>query len=662
MFRAVERSRANVLVVKRMLPVLAADPLARRMFEEEARISAFIHDENVVSFLGAGTNDGQPFIALEFVPGVDLWRLTRWITRRSQILDVDVALHVGLSILAGLAAIHSANDETGRSLGIVHRDVSPSNVLLSVDGDVKLGDLGIAWSQLREAAPVAPMNERAKGKLGYLAPEQVAGGEIDQRADVFSAAVVTAELLLGRPLFAAGSELGVLLAIRDGDIRPFTEIVSRLPDGLGDIIVRALAREPKDRIKSASTLRVLLEGYFSGDTSAAKKTLGELVKAAATAREDQGGALAVAVATPLQIDDRTPVDELQLEYAAEDAELTPLNLGGAELTPLRGVGEGPTTADVPTLQYHIVKANGEEEGPLPFAALVEAVATGKLGDHDRVKMPGGHVQFVSEFSSLARHLPMASQTGVPTKDREGIKRADATYTLAGGGVVRAFSVATLRDETGLLLCEHGGVRKEVYLSKGRPEYVASNLGGELLGEYLVGRNVITRGELDMALAVMPRFEGRLGDTLAALGLVEPVHLFRHIATQVREKLLDLFVWSGGSASLYRDVQPPQSGFPLDIDPWQVIEEGMRKRIAEGLDDDAFAAHGGARLERVVPPPSDVPILKLPADVQDVLGALSRPSTLADLSRHPTFKGRGIDLGAKPVVGLLLHLGLVRWTK
>ncbi|HEY8535563.1 MAG TPA: serine/threonine-protein kinase, partial [Vicinamibacterales bacterium] len=222
----------RAVVIKRLLPALVHDPEQRAMFAHEAELGRRIDHPNVVAVLDHGEDDGTPYIVLEYVFGVDLWRLTRWMRRTGRPMRVPLAVWLGTEMLSGLAAVHAVRDDSGQPLYVVHRDVSPSNIFLSVHGDVKLGDLGIARAALFEAQRRGGPGFRAKGKLGYLPPEQVAGKAVDQRGDVFAAAVVIAELLLGKPLFAGGTEIGVLLAIRDGDVSAFRAIVPSLPPGL----------------------------------------------------------------------------------------------------------------------------------------------------------------------------------------------------------------------------------------------------------------------------------------------------------------------------------------------------------------------------------------------------------------------------------------------
>src|SRR5207302_7197566 len=162
----------------------------------------------------------------------------------------SIAVHVTREVLRALQSVHSAKDEQGRAMGIIHRDVTPSNLYLSSDGKVKLGDFGIARSStratLRNAASAV-----LKGKFAYLAPEQVAGEPFDHRADLFSLAVVLAEMLLGKPLFAGSGQLAVLLAIRDCRIDALREARKTFPTGLFEVLEGALARDPAQRFQSA---------------------------------------------------------------------------------------------------------------------------------------------------------------------------------------------------------------------------------------------------------------------------------------------------------------------------------------------------------------------------------------------------------------------------
>jgi serine/threonine-protein kinase len=634
------------VVVKRMLPRIASDQSARAMFAEEARIGSHIRHPNVVQVLDYGEAADNSYLVLEFVQGVDLWRLSRFLTRTGRQLSVQEAIYIAREMLAGLHAVHEVVDEAGTRLGVVHRDVSPSNVLLSIYGDVKLGDLGIARTRLREKFPSTSVGERAKGKLGYLAPEQVRGVESDRRADVFSAGVVIAELLMGRPLFAGGSELAVLLAIRDSKVHPFIEHAAQLPEGLGAIIGESLAQKPARRPANADLFSSRLAPYQTVPADQLRMSIARMV---IEALEVGPAALPFSltptrtltdphsiVVAALGYDPReghTPVREL--EHDARLAEATPAPSGAL---------------------YEVRTSAGTRLGPWSFAQMVQAVSTGQLGPLDNVRIDNGPPRTLGEVPELARHLTSSTLNTNTVVEGSGVQLSGEIMPLDDGGFVLALGRAAVERSTALLLCELGGVRKEVYIKDGAPAFVTSNLAGELLGEYLVSINVISRGELDMALAVMPRFEGRLGDTLSALGLVEPVVLFRHIADQVRDKLLDLFLWASGSCTHYHGVAPPPSGFPLNIDGWDVLDEGLRRRMLNGREDTRV----GMLRQRRILPATGPQLLRmraaLPQRLKQLLSELDRPMRAIELRRINS------DDPDQPVRDalLLLYLGAVRF--
>lgn len=635
------------VVVKRMLPRIASDKSARTMFAEEARLGSHIRHPNVVQVIDYGEQSDNAYLVLEFVQGVDLWRLSRFLTRTGRQLTVPEAVFVGREMLAGLHAVHESVDEQGVRLGVVHRDVSPSNVLLSIYGEVKLGDLGIARTRLREKFPSTSVGERAKGKLGYLAPEQVRGVDSDRRADVFSAGVVIAELLMGRPLFSGGSELAVLLAIRDSKVHPFLEHAAQLPEGLGAIIAEALAQKPARRPANAELLSSRLLPYQTLPADQLRESIAAMVIDAL----DAGPAALPFSLTPtrtltdphaifmaaLGFDPReghTPIHHLNA--AARMAEATPSPVGP---------------------MYEVRTTGGGKLGPWSFAQVVQAVSTGQVGPIDHVRVDGGSLRVLSEVPELARHLPSSTTTNT-VMEGSHMQLSGELMPLDDGGVVLALARAAVDRATALLLCELSGVRKEIYIKDGSPAFVTSNLAGELLGEYLVAKQVISRGELDMALAVMPRFEGRLGDTLSALGLVEPVVLFRHIGDQVRDKLLDLFLWTSGSCTHYHGVVPPPSGFPLNIDAWDVLDEGLRRRIAAGLEDARLTMLRTRKLLPATGPQLLRMRAALPQRLKLQLSELDRPMRAAELRRI------GSDDAEQPIRDalLLLYLGAVRFTE
>lgn len=620
--RRADDPESPVVVLKRLLPHVAEEESGLAMFAEEARLGAYVQHPNVVRLLESGLHRDPPFLALEHVPGCDLLRLMRWLRREGRTLGVSLALHVVDALLCGLEAVHSAHDDAGRALRIVHRDVSPSNVLLSVDGAVKLGDFGIAKAKLRGGLP--RNSGGAKGKLGYLAPEQVTGERYDQRADVFAAAVILAELLLGAPLFAGGSELAILLAIRDANVQPFTELALEAP--LKERILAALSKDAARRPASAGAFRATLAPFCREPASALRMELAGLVQTASGAERAPSSLPAP----------------------------TPAGRNDDELRRFRA-----TTQKVPAQRYVVETSDGRQLGPWTFAQLVEQLTTGALGLEDQIALEGTAAVPLRQQPELVRHLPLSTMTPL-TSESMAAAEPDIRRSLAKGGFVRALAETALGRRTGLWLCQHGGVRKEVYVHDGQPEYVASNLAGEMLGEYLCSRGVIRRGELDMALAVLPRFDGRLGETLSALGLVEPVTLVRHIEEQVREKLLDIFLWHAGTAEFYDGVEAPTNRFALDLDAWAMVDEGLARRLAEGREEERLRPRMLATLERVPQLPLAVQQGAIPKDLTALLEALRTPrpfQAVGQVFSPPRDSTRGYRL-----VLVALALELVRWVE
>jgi len=606
-FRALEPRAAGeprVVVLKRMLPHIADESNAQEMFAEEARLASQITHPNVVHVLGHGEIEGQPYLTLEYVPGCDLWRLNRRLTLESKRLEHDLVVYVVRQILNGLDAVHGATDQNGSALGIVHRDISPSNVLISIHGDVKIADFGIARAEVN--AFEANTATRANGKLGYLAPEQVSGGQVDRRADLFSTGVIAAELFMRRPLFAGGSELAVLLAIRDAEVHPFVEFLPQLPEGLGAVVLNALSANIEERPPTARAFWAALEPWQSRPEEVLRAELASLVASIAAETRTR----------------KTSADTVP------KATMPP--------SPLLLADEHPSTTNVTPLEYKIRKPNGATVGPLAYAKIVESVATGQIDGSDDISISGGEFQPLSSIKDLYRHVPPSRMT--PTTTRvESAQAADRSMDFEDGGFVSALVRTLVTRRTGLWLCEQGGVRKEVYTKHGVPAFVTSNLAGE-------------------------RFEGKLGDTLVALGLVEPLELFQHIAEQVREKLLDLFTWASGTATFYEGVDPPSSGFPLRLDAWEILDRGLQRRIAAGFESTLILERGQDSIVQADRIDTAVATAALPDDLRAALRLCKTPHTIEEVAQFVTQQPGNTDpQRGYRVAAMLLSLGAVHWT-
>jgi serine/threonine protein kinase len=247
--RAGPRGFAKRFAVKRILPELAQDARFVAMFCDEARICAALCHPNIVQVVDFGESQGELFMAMEFVDGVSLARLLRSVSARRERFPRGTALHIAHEVLRGLGFAHEALDEHGRPLGIVHRDVSPGNVLLGRAGEIKLGDFGIVRSEFvdRRTYP-----GELKGKVGYMSPEQVMGTEVDPRSDLFTVGIILAEMLLARPLFSGQNEFEILTNIYEANLSTLDRHATDLPVSLQNTLRKALSREPTKRFQNAA--------------------------------------------------------------------------------------------------------------------------------------------------------------------------------------------------------------------------------------------------------------------------------------------------------------------------------------------------------------------------------------------------------------------------
>ena len=241
----------RTVVVKRVLPGNSQDPEFLRMFAAEARILGMLHHPNVVQAYDVGESDGALFLVLEYVDGPSLARLMRALRAANRPLPPVFAAHFALEICRALDYVHRLCSSDGEPLNVIHRDVTPSNIVLASTGSLKLLDFGIAKY---ESSEVETHHRTVKGKPAYVAPEAIEGRRFDARIDIFSAGVVLHELLTLSPLFAAEYELAVLRKVLEMPISPPSATRPDVPPALDAIVMKALQRDPELRYASAAEM------------------------------------------------------------------------------------------------------------------------------------------------------------------------------------------------------------------------------------------------------------------------------------------------------------------------------------------------------------------------------------------------------------------------
>ncbi len=650
---------AKNVVIKRILPHLASDEQFKSMFISEAKFTAQLVHPKIAQTLELGTEDKQLFIVMEYIEGLDVLALLRECAHRRSRVPAEVSVYIIKEVLDALDFAHKLTSERGEPLGIVHRDVSPSNVLLSTRGDVKLIDFGIAHAVSQEGQS---KTGTLKGKYGYMSPEQVLGQTVSPRSDLFATGVVLAEMLMGRRLFAAANELDVLLMVRDVDLSRMERFGTHIDPGLASFLRWALRKDPGDRYRDAGEFRDVLDEWLFdhrhrvsnaqladivnslyGDAlkrrkenlknSAFIQAIGSGVVENATHRKSEAAvsvsfrsaaeelAAQAKDAVPLGMDlgDREEDAEPSavMEVSSEDlaqqapakAEQDLLPEVPSEAAPLRRastraetVEQTPPsngvekTANPPSIR--VVATMNPAEG---FAAEEALRELRRSSSHETISAAVASVSPVepdpasrdfddTDVSGSGEHK---RPTRMPSSDELADPPTTPTLQYAGEDAAHSGSLretcalrvlykTTAERATGKVVIELGGVRKVIFFKRGVPEFVSSNIARELFGAYLVRQRVIASGELDMALAVLPHFGGKLGDTLVGLGLMKPLEVFRHLTRQVRSKLIEVCTWTQGEYQWYPGARCPKQSFPLDLDPLEVYGAGAMAMPLESL--------------------------------------------------------------------------------
>jgi serine/threonine-protein kinase len=609
----------KTVAVKRILPQFARDPDFVAMFVDEARVCARLGHPNIVQVFDFGEQDGELYMAMEYVDGTTGARLIRAAAGRGEEIPLDACLHITLSILRALDYAHNARDEEGKPLSLVHRDVSPGNVLIDRTGAVKLTDFGIARAAEIERRTDAG---QLKGKLGYMSPEQVVGRELDARSDIFTLGIVLAEMLILRPLFSGGKELDVLLRIRDADLSAIDRSAGRVPDDLRAVLFRALSRDPMLRWPSAAAFAEALEDIVRrrrlqvGPSRLATfvEKLG-LVDVSEVGEEE--GEPGVTSTAPIDLD--TSTRRVLRE--------------GEEPRPGAAPGADPPRSVAPSI-YRVQRDDGTVIGPVAFPRLIEMFATGEVGSSCSIARENGRFKPASDYVELSRFMTSPAlkwDVDFPTDavDRGALDRARLP--------TRLFHLA-VRRETGAFVLSDGPRKKRIFFVEGSPECVTSTDKKELLGEFLIRRGQVLRMEVEMALAMLPRFGGRLGDALVGIGVLRPIELFRAIHDQTQERLVETFRWTAGEMAFARGVRSQEETFPLGVDTYELIGRGIRHGYSFEELERLLAPVREEVLERVEVPPVRLEMFRLPEREAASIDAVTGKTTLGKLLAQLTASG------------------------
>jgi eukaryotic-like serine/threonine-protein kinase len=550
------------IALKRILPQLAADPEFVAMFIDEARLCAQLAHPNLVQVFDFGEDGGELYMAMELVEGTTAARVVRTAASRGEPVPMEAALHVALSVGRGLEFAHQATDEQGRPMGLVHRDVSPGNILISRSGAVKLGDFGIARAAEFDRRT---QDGQLKGKLGYMSPEQATGKDLDAKSDQFAVGIVLSELLTGHPLFA-GSEMEVLIKIRDADLSVIDQKGQHVPHDVRLVLFRLLARRPEDRYATMSGFLAALEEIIR------RRRLGVGPNVLVEWLVKVGLIQATGKSGEHRLTDLADTHPRAAVAPLADAPASPVadHPRRASQPPARrGRQSGPQSlppGNVAAAIYRAVLPDGTVIGPAPLPRMAELFAMGRVFANTPVSRAGGSLHPARTFPELERLC-----SSLATRwDAEVDSSAKRRWLIREGEWPGQLFDLVIARATGLLIARDGAHQKKVFLVDGVPEFTASTEPSEFLGAFLVARGLALPMEVEMALALAPSYGGRLGDALVGLGVLRPMELARAVVEQIRKRFIQLVRWDKGEATYldgartYDDESLPEAFAPIDL--------------------------------------------------------------------------------------------------
>jgi eukaryotic-like serine/threonine-protein kinase len=387
---------SRTVAIKRLHPQFAKDPEFVTMFLDEARLAARIRHPNVVPTLDVVASQGELFLVMEFVLGASFARLLQVTRSRDQRAPPEVVASIMSAVLHGLHAAHEAKSERGEPLGIVHRDVSPQNILVGTDGIARVLDFGIA-----KAAGRAQVTREGhvRGKMAYISPEQFQHGVADRKADIYATAVVMWEALTGQRLFLGENEAATIAKVLTGQVPVPSSLAPGIPKELDEVVLRGLSRDPAERFETAREMALTIEGV--GLLSAPSR-VGSWV-------EDMvGGELATRALTLTEIEQ---IDDLPIaEHSSRPPRILvasdePTTVEPGMGTPPLDMSAGPSRSEEPTApDYRPQRRRRMIAGGLA-AALVLLLFFGWLGLRRGAE--------VDASSGAAAHPIEAAESPVP---------------------------------------------------------------------------------------------------------------------------------------------------------------------------------------------------------------------------------------------------------
>jgi len=569
----------KILVIKRVLPELVSNKAFINLLVAEAKVTSLLNHPNIVQIHELGDVDGTYYIAMEFVDGADLLNLLSRCTRDRLRVPIEIGLHIVSEVSRGLAHAHAATDRGQRPLNIIHRDVSPSNILISKSGDVKIMDFGVARADLGISAPSHEQDRGVlKGKLGYMSPEQVTGRPIDRRSDIFALGVVLFECLTLKRLFVGQTDVQTLLNIREADVEQRFKRHSYLPKPIRGILRKALAKDPEERFQTATDFQeAILDYLFDSRLKVSSRSVSVFLEQVLNAPPP--------AAAPTEV---PATDSAADAPAPPTVPLAPQEPGAPPPLPPPTPGAQPARSralrrvDLSRATFHFRHDDETVFGPVDFDRVVSLLAERAIGPREWVSINGSDWMRAEDVRAIVDIQPSLFET-------------ESSRPLDDGPINRYrlpalyFRIAQSRL-TGKLKLISGTVQKELYFDKGELRYANSNLKSDLFGSFLVQQGLVEPAHIERALERVTSPQTHLGHALSELGILSASAVTEALNDHLRNRALEILSWRDGWFEFFEGMLSPRDVEGRGGDLAALTMDGIRhhynlgdlRRLFDGL--------------------------------------------------------------------------------
>ncbi len=633
---------AKTVVIKRLHTAMAERTRLAEMLIREAKISSTLQHANIVQIYELGEAEGRRFIAMEFVRGIDLYRLLYRAAVAAVEIPQEVCLFIIAEVLRGLDHAHRARGADGAPLGLIHHDVSPSNILLGVQGAVKIADFGVARARFSPEFGGGSFGA-LRGKLGYMSPEQVEGKAVDHRSDLFSVGTCLYEMLTRKRLFRGKTDVETLANVRASEIEPRLARHPELSESVKSILRRALSRPRDRRFQSARHFFDAIEAHlFERQSRSGARDVSALVN----------DLLSRPIVEPPQRSGTSTGSAWTLSGTGSGS--FPVS-GGSGLLSTRGGGPFSLTPGTSALvgvgPDGLVLDTGKrwqrsgrlretelfiETGPQRFAGpfgvdnLRVMIIGRRVTPEQRVSIDGGTAlssrDVITHYQGLSEGWPDGEPTDLALFDRFTLGALLASYARARntGRLVLVRGHGQARPEDASSGGSSGRDTRELWFSAGRIVRLGTSVPEDQLGRRLLAEGLINATQLEVAAARAGGGDLVIARQLVRLGFVSQLELGKAVARELERRFTELFRWVAGRSAFYLDEQLPQDGVRLDIDPLSHLPPAFRRSFTEAELMDYFARTGNLRVQ-FTSEGLDLAALKLPPQEMLVLEALRGPA-------------------------------------